>query len=397
MPQGQTESARRSGNGKRLLIVSAYFPPAVGGVESYVLGLAKAMSARGCRVTVLTTGSLGLKRPAQDAVEGVSVLRLPVLFKVSYTPLHPLWPFWVRQFLAREKFDVINVHTPVPGLADLVAAQSPVPLVVTYHAASLLKDDARLLNVLISIYGLVERGLLRRADQVLAVSPFVADRLQERSGRTVDVLPNALNGRLVAPVAHRLREQRFTAAFLARLDATHGWKGLSLVLQALDSYRQLYGVLDVDLVVIGDGDSRTRYEREAEALGLERFVTFVGHAEGARKFDLLREAEVMITYPTTANDAFPTVFLEAWASGMAVVSADIGAIPSVVADGETALLARPNSPIELAQTLRRMAEDRGLRERLADHGRARLVDNFTWEAVAASFDHQLDELIEARS
>jgi glycosyltransferase involved in cell wall biosynthesis len=94
------------------------------------------------------------------------------------------------------------------------------------------------------------------------------------------------------------------------------------------------------------------------------------------------------------RDGFPNVLAEAMAMGVPVVSTRISGIPELIDDGVHGLLVNPRDPQGLAQALRRVLEDEGLRERLVRVGRQRICERFdsrrTTLALRDLFDAQLD-------
>jgi hypothetical protein len=84
-----------------------------------------------------------------------------------------------------------------------------------------------------------------------------------------------------------------------------------------------------------------------------------------------------------ASDVFPTVILEAMASGRAVVSTRLAGIPELVVDGETGILVSPGDPAALTDALQRLLCDRELRLRYGRAGRARIEQDFQIEDIVA--------------
>jgi glycosyltransferase involved in cell wall biosynthesis/LmbE family N-acetylglucosaminyl deacetylase len=372
------------------VLVAPYFAPRVGGLEHYAHGLGTALARdHGWRVVVITTNHLG-RGYRVDQVDGLTVHRLPTWFTVSNTPVNPLWPVWVWLLLRQERPAVVNVHTPVPGLADVaVWAAGSTPTVVTYHAATLEKDQSRTLAVLVRGYLAVQRRTLRRADAIVAVSEHVRACLDPELRSKTSVVTNAIAATEIRAERPEPRPDRLL--FLGSLDRSHAWKGLDLILTAVAGYQERYGE-PLELVVAGDGNGRAAYRRRAAELGIADRVRFAGQVTGAAKDGLLASATALVSYPVTANDAFPTVFLEAWAHRLPVLAAALGAIPSVVEDGVTGLLVRPHRPDLLAGAIRRLVTDPELRDRLAAAGADRVASHHTWTRQAAITDLLCTEL-----
>jgi glycosyltransferase involved in cell wall biosynthesis len=390
--QSAMKSARRvrprtetlSGNPDRrnLLIVAPYFPPYVGGVEQYTWHLARAIHATDrWNVTVLTTTNRGFGSNL-SMEDGVQVVRLRSWGRYSYTPFSPLWPWQVRRYVKLLDPEVVNAHTPVPVFADVAAwASGDRPFLLTYHAGTLKKDAGSLFSLVERLYKRLESFTLKRADAVLAVSEFVRQALEHRVKGKLVIFPNAVPTSSLSQVAAQPVVGRFV--FVARLAKEHQWKGLDLVLEAVSLCP------DATLKVAGDGDLRQFYEQRARELGVADRVEFLGTVDGAEKDQLIRNSSALIAYPTTSNDAFPTVLLEAWAVRTPVIVADIGALSALVENGVDGYLVRPFLPQELAHAMAYLMKDPSSGVRCGETGRER-VQKFTWEALAIQFEELVD-------
>ncbi|MFB9932106.1 glycosyltransferase family 4 protein [Amycolatopsis halotolerans] len=367
---------------RTVVFVTPYYPPDVGGVQTYVHSLAAALrEVPGWRPVVVTASTNA------RSGDGFPVYRLPALAKLSNTPLDPRWPTQIRRILRTEQADYLNVHTPVPGLADaatMVAGR--VPVVVTYHAAALAKDGHPVFNTVARAYAGAEGFMLRRADLILGVSDYVADSFRPRYGGKVGVLENAIAPGVLADCA--VAGRPYATAFLARLAPTHAWKGLDQLLHAMRLYLAR-SAPSARLLVIGDGAARPGYEALARKLGIADNVTFAGNLSGDAKFRALRSARSLVLCPTSPNDAFPTVLLEAWANRVPVVAAAVGPLATLVDDGVNGLLAAPRSPEALAEGLRRLESSPALADTIRDNAYELVRSRYTWSHRVTEFLQQL--------
>lgn len=355
----------------KIVIATPYFHPRTGGLETYAWHLAQGLRSAGMDVVVVCGAAVtGVRR---ERLDGLVVYRLPIWRTVSNTPVHPAWPWLLRRIIRAERPDVVNAHAPVVFMVDAaaLAVGRRLPFVVTYHAATLVKDGSPGIRLVTRAYHLVQRLTLGRADAVVAVSPYVREALGRWRAKT-HVVSNA-----VPAVGAPADGPGEGLIFIASLQRTHAWKGLDLVLDALVRYADRHGG-PPRLTVLGDGDDRPRYEARARELGLDASVCFAGQVAPAERDRLLRLSRALVAYPSTANDAFPTVLLDAWAQGVPVVAAAIGPLPSLVDDGGTGLLARPNDPGDLARTLRTVLDDPERARVLGENGRRLVAAEFTW-------------------
>jgi glycosyltransferase involved in cell wall biosynthesis len=116
----------------RILIVLTYYRPHTSGLTIYAERLAKALVRRGHQVTVLTSRYLP-ELPLEEVQDGVRVVRVPVLFRLSKGVIMPTFGFMAGR-LVREN-DVIHLHLPQFDAAG-VAFRGRVlkkPTVITYH------------------------------------------------------------------------------------------------------------------------------------------------------------------------------------------------------------------------------------------------------------------------
>ncbi|HKU18051.1 MAG TPA: glycosyltransferase family 4 protein [Candidatus Saccharimonadales bacterium] len=375
----------------KLLVVAPYYAPKIGGLENYARQLGIALrDIKKWEVVVVTSNYLG-RKSIIDVVDAMKIYRLGTLCKLSNTPINPFWPFAIRRIIRKERPDFILAHTPVPSMADASAlAAGRTPFILAYHAATLQKGDSPLFNLVAQVYGWYETITLRRAARILAVSDFVKATFPAKLQHKVRVLPNAVWAR---DVQQRAQPEQIEFLFIGSLDRTHAWKGLEDILRALAVYQREFTAPFV-LSVMGDGNDRPRYERLAAALGLQDCVQFLGAQTGAEKEATIRRATALVMYPTTANDAFPTVMLEAWARYVPVVAAAIGPIPSLIHDGIDGLLVPPHQPGELAHALHTVASSsRAARAHMAQAAAQRVHDAYTWERQAAALAEIVKELL----
>ena len=145
-----------------VLLVLTYYHPHVSGLTIYVKRLATALAQRGHRVTVLTS-RYDPALPAEEVIDGVRVIRAPVLLRISKGVIMPTFP-WIAWRLIREH-DILSVHLPQfeASLLALLGRLAKRPVVLTYHC------DLQL-----------PKGWFNRVvDRVVFVSNYVAGRLAQ--------------------------------------------------------------------------------------------------------------------------------------------------------------------------------------------------------------------------
>jgi glycosyltransferase involved in cell wall biosynthesis len=141
--------------------------------------------------------------------------------------------------------------------------------------------------------------------------------------------------------------------------------------------------------VAGDGPDRLELERLANELGVADRIELTGWAEDTRAF----LATIDVLAAPSRFEAFGIAIAEAMLAERPVVAARVGGIPEVVVEGETALLVPPDDPPALASALRTLLDDPDLRRRMAERGRARVLERFRPAVAANAFEALYDELL----
>ena len=375
-----------------VVFVTPYFPPHGGGLEQYARAVAIRLQRDHARKIVVITSGTQYGRDEKTELDGLTVYRLGFSLKISNTPLGFLWPWKLRRIMREEAPDLVNVHTPVPGIGDIAArCARSVPLVVTYHAGSMQKGKT-LVDWAIKLY---ERGpmrwMLNRADHIICASDFVRkDFLREYLHKSTTVTPGVEAEQEFEPQPE-LRSLHPSIVFVAANLDKH--KGLDVLLDALVAVRTL--VPSVKLSVVGGGSARLKYEALVRKKGLNDCVVFTGHLSGKT---LVREFQkAWIFALPTDNDNSPMVVTEAMSAGLPVVSTMVGGIPSMVETGKTGFLIAPHDLVALAEKISILLSDSGMAARFGAAGRDKAISSFSWKERVATYHAVLERVLQQKA
>jgi len=139
---------------------------------------------------------------------------------------------------------------------------------------------------------------------------------------------------------------------------------------ALEAVRMLVDEgIDVTYRIAGDGESREPTQFAVRDLGLEDRVELLGARTADEVRELLAWADVFV-HPSI-TEAFGVAVAEAQAMGLPVVCSDAGGLPENVADGITGFVVPRRDSAAIADAVRRLASDPGLRAAMGAAGRER--------------------------
>lgn len=151
----------------------------------------------------------------------------------------------------------------------------------------------------------------------------------------------------------------------------------------------------ITAVIVGDGAARPGLEALARDLGVADRVLFPGRADrdGARSWQRALDVFVVPRLDReVTRSVTPLKLAEASARGVPVIASRLPALEELVVDGVTGLLVPPEDPASVADAVRRLWGEAGTGPRLGRAGRAAVLRERTWEAVAARTLERYDEL-----
>ncbi len=135
------------------------------------------------------------------------------------------------------------------------------------------------------------------------------------------------------------------------------------------------------LVLVGDGSSMETLRALAQACSAPEYVHLLGRRDDAHRV----MAALDVFALTSLSEGLPLVILEAMATGLAVVSTDVGGIAGVVKHGESGFLVAPRDDEALAQALQRLAQDRELAAKVGARARAQVQDRYSAQRMAREY------------
>jgi glycosyltransferase involved in cell wall biosynthesis len=344
----------------------------IGGAEQHLLALLPALRARGVDARFL---SLDAGDDAERFHRALDDRDVPWRRVRSGLDVSPRLAANVLRAVRAEAPDLLHthmVHADVYG--SLAAHILRTPFVSTRH-----NDDRYLLGP----FRHVDRAFMHGVRRIVAISDAVRE-FHIRAGLAAEKLvtvhyglddvpttpsemtPEAAGIPADVPVVlaiGRLIEQKDHATLLdafARVHRTHP---------------------DARLAILGWGPLEAQTKALVRSLGLGDVASVLGRVEPR---DWLARADVFAH--TSRWEGFGIVLLEAMLAGLPVVATRVSAIPEIVVDGKTGLLAPPGDAVAVADALARLLDDAGLRRGLGESGLSRAHSEF-------SVQHMVEETI----
>jgi glycosyltransferase involved in cell wall biosynthesis len=297
----------------------------------------------------------------------------------------------LANLIRREHIDLLHVHNSAGmfwGTLAQIASGTGVPIVRTEHLPY-FPDE------LPALYRWLYPRFTRRSSKVICVSECVLRSFKEQfpalSGTFIEIANGIrLQDYEKLPPRAVCRAQ-FKLLTGVKLIGTVGrmvpQKNHKLLIEALARIRQT--VPEVHLAIIGEGEMRNVLAAYAADLGVSEYVSLVKETQ---KMDYFYGA-IDIFCLSSDFEGMPLTLLEALASGVPVVSTEVGGIPEVIESGKTGYLVPKGSAEFLAKRILELLQDSSKAAELASNGRAMVHERFSAEKMIKATEAVYDEVL----
>ena len=347
-----------------------------------------ACEARPLRILIVAPSFDILGGQAVQAARLLARLREDSSLQLGFLPINPRLPGVLRKLqaikyvrtvvtsilycgllLARVyKYDVIHIFSAsyfsfvlAPTPAILIAKLCGRKILLNYHSGEAEDHLTRWRRSAIRT--------IRLVDEVAVPSDYLV-RVFARFGLHTRAIFN-----IIEPEKFRfLLRQPLRPVFLSNRSLEPLY-GVDRVLRAFAIIQRRFA--DARLTVAGNGSERRALEQLASELSL-RNTEFIGQVDQERVAELYGASDIFLNGSEIDNQ--PLSILEAFASGLPVVTTDAGGIPDMVTNGETGFVVTRGDYQAMADCAMRLLENQELACKVAQQARAE-CRKYSWEEV----------------
>jgi glycosyltransferase involved in cell wall biosynthesis len=365
-----------------LLVGLGWFPTTPGGMDRYGYELMQQLVAEG---DLLTLCGVGLPATSPHAAITLTNLANP------HTPLpQRLWA--TRQCFRQQRSqmprpDAINLHFSLYSFPLLSDFPSGVPITCTFHGPWALEGRAegeKPWNVAFKRW--IEQQVYHRCDRFIVLSHAFGELLQQEYGiseKKIHIIPGGVDiERFQVNLTRQQARQTMgfpldrPILFTPRRLALR--MGIDQLLQALVEVK--HQVPDVWLAIAGKGTLRIRLEQQANELGLQNHVKFLGYVPD-EQLPVAYQAADLTVVPSQSLEGFGLILLESLACGTPVLSTPVGGMPEVLRPFQPSLITEtPTSDALSTRLIELLTGKIPLPDRAACREYA--VSNYDWKMLA---------------
>jgi glycosyltransferase involved in cell wall biosynthesis len=382
----------------RIAIVSPVFPPYKGGIGNAAYAEALELANYGHDVAVFV--------PRPDKMTSFSTafsgkFRLyqltPVLRRGNAAFLPQLW----RRL---RDFDAVHLHYPFFGGAEVVyklkikseKLKVKLKLVATYHhdvvgrgfLGRFFKWHTK--HLMPKILGAADKIIVSSFDY--AKNSNIKDIFEKYPEKFVEVPfgvdtkkfePAPKNAPLLAK--YNLKPDEKIILFVGGLDRAHYFKGLEFLIKSIPTLN-LKGGANFKLMVVGDGDLKSYYEKMAADFKINDQIIFVGGVESDDLPKYYNLSDVVVLPSIDQSEAFGIVLIEAMACARPVIASNLPGVRSVIDFGINGFLVEPKSVRHLAEKINDVLYNPDICRQFGQNGRIKVLEKYSIEKMGEKLE-----------
>lgn len=325
-----------------------------GGQEIRILREAEAMRQKGHTVVIATERNGQLAKEAQ--LKGFVVYELSFKKKAALLTIASLF-----KIFKRHRIDLVNTHSSLDAwIAGVAARLYRIPILRTRHLSTPVRP------------GINSRLLYKHlTDGVVTTCQIAADAIQRQAGISIcHSVPTGIEPFMVDPqeVLEFRRQLKVEPhhILIGTACIVRSWKGIRDLMQAADRLR---GDPRLKWVVVGGG----YIEQHRDFIDLSGILTFTGHL--SPPFAAIAAMDIFALV-STAHEGVSQALLQAAYLARPLIATRVGGSPEVCLDEKTGILVDPASPNQIAEAVKRLANDPSLRQNMGERAHRLVKERF---------------------
>lgn len=285
----------------------------------------------------------------------------------------------------RGRFDLVllevysGLSMIIADLASLLCKVFKLPLIMVLHGGNLPE--------FIEKHPRRTKRVLRRADRLVAPSPFLAKKFGAH-GFEIQIVPN-----VVELESYPMRERKKLQPNLLWMRSFHPIYNPQMAVEVFAELRKSHPNATLTMAGVDKG-LEPEIKKMVSELNLSEAVNFPGFLNTEQKARRFSEADIFLN--TNRADNMPVSVIEAVACGLPVVATNVGGLPFLITHGENGLLVENENTSDMVEAVKLLLEDAQLAQRISRGGRA-LAEKSGWQSVRAEWEKIFSEVLDRKA
>lgn len=316
----------------------------------------------------------------------------PIVFPEIQRSLNPIKDYKaykkIRELLKEIQPDIVHTHASKAGFIGRAAAISlKVPVILhTFHGHVFHSYFGSLKT---QLFKQIERYLAKRSTGIIAISDLQKQELSEvykiAPANKIKVIPlgfdlekfseNKAEKRLAIRKEYKIAEDEVAIAIVGRLAPVKDHDYFLNVIEDLLGQTKT----KIKVFIVGDGSEKEVIQERAEKINKQYPNTIFMTSWILDIATFNQGMDIMCL--TSKNEGTPVSIIEAQASGIAVISTDVGGVRDILADGEAGFVIKRENIETYTEKLRLLVEDSSLREKFSIFGQENVKYKFSYHRL----------------
>ena len=351
---------------KIILLVDLFPPKWLAGTEIASYNIAKYLAKKGHEVHVITF--LDENFPKKETIDRFCIHRTPVK-KIRFIGIIFYW-FHIFLEIKRINPNIVHVQsisTALPGLFSMIFLKKP--YVIWGQGSDVYIPD--------KFTKFISKIVLKNASIVIALSEDMKRKMNNICKREdIAILPNGIELDKFKDLSLQKQKNDNTKKTIIFVGTLRPVKGVEYLIKAMNIIHEK--LPDTDLLIVGDGPDREKMETLVQELNLQDCIHFAGKVSNEEIPVYMARADVFAL--PSLSEGFGIVNIEAMASGLPIVTTNVGGLPEIVINGENGFLVEPKNPEALAEKILFILSDNDLKARISMNNQMK-AEIYSWDIV----------------
>jgi len=353
----------------KVLIITTFYPPSKGGIQTYTYEITKNLQNMGNEVTIFAISSNGIKKifshPFLKVYKENKKTSLLCIFKIHDAVLATSW-------------------FPSGLLGVFLSHLYNVPLYISAHGNEVFYPEKSFILKKLMLF------CFNKAKKIFAVSKYTKKLLISKgvSKNKIVVIPNGTDPERFHPDVdfsdilrkHGLQNKKIILSISRLVER----KNFGAVIEIMPEILKEFS--DAMYLIGGTGPMRKKWEELARKKGVKDKIMFLGYIpdEELPKYYAMCNVFVMPSIEMKNEgevEGFGIAFLEANASGKPVIGGRSGGIENAIVDGVTGILVNPEKQEELRDAILKLLKEPSIAESMGKKGRERIEKELNWYRI----------------
>lgn len=361
----------------KILVVLNYYYPYISGVSEVARIVAEGWVEQGHKVTVITANYDHLKE--KEIINGVEVLRMPVIMKISKGTISP--KFILKAISLSKNYDIVNMHLPMIESGIISSLISKDKLLTTYHCDINLPHSL-INNFIVKCMDISNSICLKKSKKVTvtsldyAINSRIAYKYQKKLSETAAPPKDFQSQSIEKDTNEKI------IGFCGRIVQE---KGIDILIKAFEILSEKYE--NIKLVIGGDytkiaGGSIYPQLKDYIKRHSVKNIQFLGMIDENKMEEFYSSLDVFVLPSVNSLEAFGIVQIEAMLCGTPVVASDLPGVRTIIQNTKMGEICRCGDERDLAEKIENILEnpDKYIKSREfieAKYGKKKIISNYT--------------------